>query len=77
MLMHFLKLYATWVPAQSYCEIQDTEKSNKNTIATLVSDMVLLLTMLVGLLRLRRDGTMLGMGQLLWKQVGNTVTRPL
>ncbi|KAN0141808.1 hypothetical protein V8E53_000270 [Lactarius tabidus] len=62
------QLYARWVPAQSYCEIQDTEKSNKNTIATLVSDVVLLLTMLAGLLRLRRDGTMLGMGQLLWKQ---------
>jgi hypothetical protein len=39
-------------------------------IATLVSDVVLLLTMLVGLLRLREDGTLFGLGKLLWRQVG-------
>jgi hypothetical protein len=26
--------------------------------------------MLVGLLRLRKDGTLFGLGQLLWRQVG-------
>ena len=39
-------------------------------IALLVSDVVLLLTMLVGLLRLRKDGTLFGLGKFLWKQVG-------
>jgi hypothetical protein len=47
----------------------NTESSNQNAIATLVSDVVLLLTMLVGLLRLNRNGVMGGFGQLLWKQV--------
>ena len=75
MVTHYLKLYATWLPAQSNCEILDTDKSNKNSIATLVSDVVLLLTMLVGLLRLRQDGIMLGMGQLLWKQVCKSSSR--
>ena len=37
----------------------------------LVSDVVLLLTMLVGLLRLRKDGTRFLLGKLLWKQVGD------
>jgi hypothetical protein len=50
--------------------VLDTETSKKNAIATLVSDVVLLLTMLVGLLRLRQDGTMFGFGKLLWRQVG-------
>jgi hypothetical protein len=36
----------------------------------LVSDVVLLLTMLFGLLRLRKDGTLFGLGKLLWRQVG-------
>jgi hypothetical protein len=39
-------------------------------IALLVSDVVLLLTMLVGLLRLRKDGTLFGLAKLLWRQVG-------
>jgi len=62
------RLYAAWVPEQNVCEVLDTETSKKNTIATLVSDVVLLLTMLVGLLRLRQDGTMFGFGKLLWRQ---------
>jgi hypothetical protein len=41
-------------------------------IALLASDVVLLLTMLVGLLRLRKDGTLFGLGKLLWKQAGGT-----
>ena len=50
--------------------VLNTERSKDNIIATLVSDVVLLLTMLVGLLRLRKDGTLFGLGQLLWRQVG-------
>jgi len=46
-------------------------QSNKPTfIATLVSDVILLLIMLVGLLRLRiYGGGTLHLGRLLWKQV--------
>ncbi|KAN0141803.1 hypothetical protein V8E53_000265 [Lactarius tabidus] len=61
-------LHSAWVPEQSVCGVLNTESSNKNAIATLVSDVVLLLTMLVGLLRLSRNGMMSGFGQLLWKQ---------
>jgi hypothetical protein len=43
----------------------------QNVVATLVTDVVLLLTMLVGLLQLRPYGTIFGVGKLLWKQVGN------
>ena len=79
-LTHRLQLYATWAPENSVCEVLDTKTSKKNTIATLVSDVVLLLTMLVGLLRLRQDGTMFGFGKFLWKQVGGVhlaLTDPL
>ena len=57
------------MPAQSTCVVLNTERSKDNIIATLVSDVVLVLTMLVGLLRLRKDGTLFGLGKLLWKQV--------
>ena len=47
-------------------------ESNKlNIIVLFVTDIVLLLMMLVGMLRLRSDGIgTYGVGQLLWKQVG-------
>ena len=58
------------MPEESACVVLDTERSKDNIIAMLVSDVVLLLTMLVGLLRLRKDGTLFGLGKFLWKQVG-------
>jgi hypothetical protein len=48
--------------------VLNTESGNKTVIAALVTDVVLLLTMLVGLLRLRQHGTMFALGQLLWNQ---------
>ena len=54
---------------QSACLVLDTERSKDQIIAMLVSDVALLFTMLVGLLRLRKDGTLFGLGKLLWKQV--------
>jgi hypothetical protein len=68
-----LQLHSAWVPEQSVCGVLNTESGNKAVIATLVTDVVLLLTMLVGLLRLRQHGTMFALGQLLWNQV-NCVT---
>jgi hypothetical protein len=41
------------------------------------ADVVLLLTMLVGLLRLRHDGTMFGLGKFLWNQVSCWGVSPL
>ena len=58
------------MPGQTVCVVLDTERSKDNIIALLVSDVVLLLTMIVGLLRLRKDGTLFGLGKLLWRQVG-------
>jgi hypothetical protein len=72
-----LQLHSTWVPAQSVCGVLNSESSNKNVVGTFITDVVLLLTMLVGLLRLRRRNIMFGFGQLLWKQVGNTASRRL
>jgi hypothetical protein len=59
-----------WVPAQKQCVVYDTESNKPNIIVTLITDIILLLIMLVGLLRLRRygDGTF-GLARLLWKQV--------
>jgi hypothetical protein len=59
------------VPAQSVCEVLNTESTIQTVVATLVTDVVLLLTVLVGLLRLRPYGTVFGVGNILWKQVGN------
>ncbi|KAF8261251.1 hypothetical protein EI94DRAFT_1833425 [Lactarius quietus] len=68
-LLHFATgIIATWVPEQSTCAVLNAEGGKKNVIATLVTDVVLLLTMLVGLLRLRVYGTMFGLGKLLWRQ---------
>ena len=72
-----LQLRSAWVPEQSVCVVLNTETSNQNATATLVSDVVLLLTMLVGLLRLSRNGMMSGFGQLLWKQVGGAASHLL
>ena len=74
LLTDCLQLGSTWVPAQSVCMGLKTDSSKKNLIATLTSDVVLLLTMLVGLLRLRQLGTMFALGQFLWRQVGTTVS---
>jgi len=62
------QLHSAWSQAQGACTVLNTERSKDNVIATLVSDVVLLLTMLAGLLRLRKDGTLFGLGKLLWRQ---------
>jgi hypothetical protein len=62
------QLHATWSPTQSVCAVLNIESSKNNIIITLVTDVVLLLTMLAGLLRLRQYGTMMGLWRLLWRQ---------
>ncbi len=51
--------------------------SRNNIVVTLITDVVLCLVMLVGILRLRQHGTLLGLGQLLWRQVSSCVSYPL
>ena len=68
-LTHCQPLRGERVSVQSACLVLDTERSKDQIIAMLVSDVVLLFTMLVGLLRLRKDGTLFGLGKLLWRQV--------
>ena len=58
------------MPAEERCVLHDTESNKPNTIVTLFTDIILLLIVLIGLLRLRRYGVgTFGLGQLLWKQV--------
>ena len=50
--------------------VLNIESIKLNLILTLFTDTALLLIMLIGLLRLRREGSgMLDLGRLLWKQV--------
>ena len=68
-LIH-LQLRSDWSPFMSGCNIIDSDNSKPNIIVSLVTDVVLLLTMLIGLFRMRGhvDGKF-GLGLLLWKQV--------
>jgi hypothetical protein len=61
---------AVWAPARLRCVNIDTQTNAPTLIAILVTDVSLLLLMLAGLLRMRRDGGgTFGLSQLLWKQV--------
>ena len=67
--IHCLQIDATWAPTQSVCEVLNPETTKATTFALLITDVVLLLTMLVGLLRFRQNGAMIGVGKFLWRQV--------
>ncbi len=65
-----------WVPAARSCAIVNIQSSSSKSfyVNSLVTDVILLLIMFAGLLRLRlrRHATAsLGLASLLWKQVGN------
>jgi hypothetical protein len=52
------------------CLLTNLEVTKPNIIASLVSDVVLLLIMLTGILRLRlEEGNDFGLGHILWNQV--------
>ncbi|KAN0141811.1 hypothetical protein V8E53_000273 [Lactarius tabidus] len=57
-----------WDPTQSVCVVLNTEITTKTVIAVLISDVIVLITVLVGLLRLRIYGTMFSLAQFLWRQ---------
>jgi hypothetical protein len=57
--------------AEGICSPANIETSKPSIIVMAISDIILLVTMLVGLLRLRRNGGgRFGLAKLLWEQVG-------
>lgn len=63
------RLRSKWYHVVDSCVPTNTESNKLNIIVTLVTDVILLLIMLVGLIRLRRNGAgTFGLGQLLWRQ---------
>jgi len=69
LILGIARIRAVWVPENSSCSVPNIESGKPNVVSVLVTDIVLLLVMLVGLLRLRRrGGGMFALGHLLWKQ---------
>ncbi|KAF8260102.1 hypothetical protein EI94DRAFT_937086 [Lactarius quietus] len=62
------RIHARWTLTSSVCEVLNPETPKITIIGLLVTEVVLLLTLLIGLLRLRVHGTMFALGQFLWKQ---------
>ena len=59
-----------WVPAEGLCVSSNILSTKLNTITTLITDLLLLLIMLVGLLRLGLyESGVSGLGRLMWRQV--------
>ena len=68
--LNHLQIRAVWVPAASSCAFLNIEKCKDYYINLLANDVILLLIMLVGLLRLRlRARAFLDLASILWKQV--------
>jgi len=69
MIQSAARLRASWSTALPGCIVFNTDGSKLNMIVFLITDLVLLLTMLGGLLRFRRAvGGTCGVGRLLWNQ---------
>jgi hypothetical protein len=65
------QIRATWISVAEACAITNIETSTASFIALFVTDFLLLVIMLAGLLRLRRrGGDTFELGRLLWRQVG-------
>ncbi|KAF8491207.1 hypothetical protein F5888DRAFT_1075420 [Russula emetica] len=65
------RMRASWDPILQECMVLNTEKDKFSSISILISDIVLLLIVLIGLLRLHDSGGTFALGRLLWKQVGS------
>ena len=66
------------MPELATCTIIDIHSTKLNLITMLISDIVLLLIMLIGLLRLGfYESSAYGLGKLMWRQVGASVSAPL
>ncbi|VDB95601.1 unnamed protein product [Peniophora sp. CBMAI 1063] len=58
---------AAWVPLQATCLVLNTQTSQANVTVTLCTDVILLVSMLIGLLR-RRQARTYGLWRVLWNQ---------
>ena len=66
----FSQLRSTWIPVQQTCAETNLPSSKLNLIAIPVTDISLLLIMLVGLFRMRGDGSgIVNLARVLWRQV--------
>ncbi|KAF8491210.1 hypothetical protein F5888DRAFT_1075666 [Russula emetica] len=64
-----VRMRFSWDPILQECIVLNTEKNKFSVISALISDIVLLLIVLIGLLRLLHDsGGTFALGRLLWKQ---------
>ncbi|KAH9985881.1 hypothetical protein BJV74DRAFT_952040 [Russula compacta] len=60
---------SAWLPAQGTCATLNVQSCKPTIVSVAVTDFILLLIMLLGLLRLRlHGGTLLGLGRILWNQ---------
>jgi hypothetical protein len=65
------QLRSEWDPINLQCIERNSDSSKLNIIVLVIADIVLLLTVLIGLFRWRSGGgDTFGIGGLLWKQVG-------
>ncbi|KAF8492450.1 hypothetical protein F5888DRAFT_1731167 [Russula emetica] len=65
----YLQLRATWDPTAQACVILNNEEIKPTFIISLITNTILLVTMLVGLFRLLiSSSSAFGLGRLLWKQ---------
>ena len=72
---HCPQVRGGWLPEQSVCAVLNSDRFNLSVTGLFVTDLALLLIMLVGILRLHLH--IFGLGQLLWKQVGDATSPPL
>jgi hypothetical protein len=72
-LIHY-QLHSVWGPVTTLCEVPNSDITKLNVLATLATDVILLLMVLAGLLRLRLGGGgMFDLGSFLLKQVGGGI----
>ena len=70
-LIH-LQLRATWEPPVRSCVVLNVEEFKPTLIINVITDTVLLVTMVAGLFRLRTNSSRtFGVVRLLWRQVGS------
>ncbi|KAH9956520.1 hypothetical protein BC827DRAFT_752320 [Russula dissimulans] len=69
LIQGIVQIRSTYLAGMNICMVTNLESLKPNIIVTLVSDILLLLIMLIGLLRLRyHERGAFNMGRLLWKQ---------
>ncbi|KAF8491232.1 hypothetical protein F5888DRAFT_1076072 [Russula emetica] len=67
-ILGIARLRSSWNPILQECMVLNTEKDKFHAISILISDIVLLLIVFIGLLRLHDSGGTFALGRLLWKQ---------